>query len=112
MTAEGAATAGGPLYMKALLESGLRGAEDQVHSRIIDCGEQADTVFGALDAGWRSVAFDGSKEMAEKLQSIVTNAKGNLIRGTPDTLDLDNVWNPLELSIQWIENHVGKVEDK
>lgn len=104
MTAAGAALAGGPSYMMALLETGLQGKESLVTDRIVDCGDRADIVFAALNAGWRLIAFQGDDQVAEKLNSIVTNASGKLMGVGLKALDLETETDPMQAAIRWIEN--------
>lgn len=103
MTAPGAALAGGALYCAELLEIGLEGHSDRVAGRIIDCGNRADLVFSALDAGWRLISFAGNPQVSDKLQSIVASAGGTLLRVAPDALNLEAERNALQAAIDWIK---------
>ena len=102
LTAPGAAMAGGPLYLKLLLERAASDVAGARWSALIDCGDRAGDVFAALDAGWTRLAFAGTPEAGARLAEIVAGRGARLEPLPVPRLDLGGVADPAAASREWL----------
>ena len=102
VTAPGAAMAGGPLYLKVLLEAAAADVAGARWSALIDCGDRAGDVFAALDAGWTRLAFAGTADARARLADLA-DARGARLEPLPGLLlDLGSVGDPDAASRGWL----------
>ena len=79
----------GPSWFKALVDAAREAAPSADFSAILDCGDDAGAVQGALRAGIAVVIFTGRADVAERLAAIAAAKGARLLTTRPEEwLDL------------------------
>ncbi|MBL27060.1 MAG: hypothetical protein CMM50_05850 [Rhodospirillaceae bacterium] len=103
ITAPGAAAYAGVGYLKKMVTAGSAG-RGQVLDVVLDCGDDAGLVLGAVREEWSRIAFAGEPEVAEKLRAIAS-AKGCVLLPPPPLagrLDLRDAAEPRVALRDWL----------
>jgi hypothetical protein len=90
-SAEGAGGYAGPLWFKSLIEAARADFPEVEISAVLDCGNEAGTVLGALRHGLTRVRFTGHEAALAPLQEIAHELGAEIETGAaPRALDLLN----------------------
>ena len=98
-SASGAGGYAGPLWFKALIEAATLDHPGVAVSAVLDCGDEAGTVLGALRAGIKRVRFTGPAPIAERLAAIAAQLDATIESGATEVaLDLLDIGDPAAAS--------------
>jgi hypothetical protein len=79
----------GPGWFRALTDAARRAVPAAQAEFILDCGDDAGAVQGAIRAGIAAIVFTGRSDVAERLTAIAQSGGLRLLTRRPDaTLDL------------------------
>jgi len=91
-SANGAGGYAGPLWFKALIEAATIDHPDVAVTAVLDCGDEAGTVLGALRAGIKRVRFTGAAPARERLAAIAAQLDATIesseVEAALDLLDV------------------------
>jgi len=86
LSAENAGIYAGAGWFKALVDTAREAVLVARFSAILDCGDDAGAVQGALRAGIAAVIFTGRADVAERLAAIAQQVGGSLLTTRPPPL--------------------------
>ncbi|MBV8779499.1 MAG: hypothetical protein JO258_20100 [Alphaproteobacteria bacterium] len=86
MSAPDAGVYAGAGWFKALIEAARQAVPLARFDAILDCGDRAGAVQGAIRTGIGTVVFNGRADVAERLAEIAQQAGGTLLATRPRSL--------------------------
>ena len=76
-------------WWKAVADAARESVPDAMFTAILDCGDDAGAVQGAIRAGVEAIVFNGRPDVAQRLAEIAEQTEARLLTRRPDaSLDL------------------------
>ncbi len=102
LSAEGAAGTVGAAWFREVVASASAAHPEVAVTAVLDCGDKAGHVLGALRLGLKRLRFTGRKATAEKLAQIAAREGATLINRRGQALDLLDVPDPAAACRKWL----------